>query len=83
MNRRKKLITGVIVAVFIMMAIAPSMAQQTQTNVRSNSVCGGCGHCGGTVDWKDIFGVVVLKHTFSVNWEFCWTNGSLIKEYAP
>ena len=80
MNRRKKFITGVIVAMFVMMVIAPSMVQQ-QTNVRNDST--GTGYCGGTVCAKDLFGVVVMKHTFSTAWGFSWSNGNLVKEYTP
>ena len=81
MNRRQKLIMVVIAAVFIMIVIAPLMAQQTQTNVRNDST--GTGSCGGTYYGKDVFGTIVVVYTFYAAWGFSWSNGSLVKEYTP
>ena len=80
MNRRRILITGVIVAMFVMMVIAPSMVQQ-QTNVRNDSTGTGC--CGDYYCIPDLVGVEVVHAYFSASWLFSCQNGTLVHEYAP
>jgi len=79
---QKNIIIGVIIiTMFIMLAIVPSVAQQTQNNVKSDSTCEGS--CSGCYYVTDIFGAKVLKADFSASWLYSSQNGNLVYEYTP
>ncbi len=82
MNRRKKLIIGVIVAVFIMMAFLPTV-DSMPANGNIANVATGCGHNGGYVTFEDILHQYLFKTHFSAYWKYSCLNGSSVKEYSP
>jgi hypothetical protein len=81
MNKKKVIIGAIIITTFVMLAIAPSVGQHAQSNVKSDSTgtsCHGVNYWG-----SDMFGETIVKGTFTATWSFSCQNGNLVHGDTP